>query len=48
MAVEMVGEGLIDEPTAVLRVDPMALDQLLHPMLDPDAPRDVLAKGLPA
>lgn len=48
MAVEMVGEGLIDEETAILRVDPMALDQLLHPMLDPDAPRDVLAKGLPA
>ncbi|HEU4650410.1 MAG TPA: pyruvate, phosphate dikinase, partial [Croceibacterium sp.] len=48
MAVEMVDEGLIDEPTAVLRVDPMALDQLLHPMLDPNAPRDVLAKGLPA
>jgi pyruvate,orthophosphate dikinase len=48
MAVEMVGEGLIDERTAILRVDPMALDQLLHPTLDPDAPRDVLAKGLPA
>jgi pyruvate,orthophosphate dikinase len=48
MAVEMVGEGLIDEKTAILRVDPMALDQLLHPTLDPDAPRDVLAKGLPA
>ena len=31
-----------------LRVDPMALDQLLHPTLDPDAPRDVLTKGLPA
>src|SRR6188768_3786796 len=40
MAVEMVGEGLIDEKTAILRVDPMALDQA--------APRDVLAKGLPA
>ncbi len=48
MAVDMVGEGLIDEKTAVLRVDPMALDQLLHPMLDPDAARDVLTKGLPA
>ena len=48
MAVDMVGEELIDEKTAVLRVDPMALDQLLHPMLDPDAPRDVLTKGLPA
>ncbi len=48
MAVDMVGEGLIDEKTAILRVDPMALDQLLHPTLDPDAPRDVLTKGLPA
>jgi len=48
MAVEMAGEGLIDEKTAVLRVDPMALDQLLHPALDPDAPRDVLGHGLPA
>ena len=48
MAVEMVGEGLIDEKTAILRIDPMALDQLLHPTLDPDAPRDVLATGLPA
>src|SRR6478735_8789642 len=48
MAVDMVGEELIDERTAILRVDPMALDQLLHPTLDPDAPRDVLAKGLPA
>jgi pyruvate, orthophosphate dikinase len=32
----------------VLRVDPAALDQLLHPTLDPKAPRKVLAKGLPA
>jgi len=48
MAVDMVGEGLIDEATAINRVDPMALDQLLHPTLDPDAPRDVLAYGLPA
>ncbi|NTZ41828.1 pyruvate, phosphate dikinase [Altererythrobacter sp. SALINAS58] len=48
MAVDMVGEGLIDEKTAILRVDPMALDQLLHPTLDPDANRDVLTRGLPA
>ncbi len=48
MAVEMVSEGLIDERTAVLRIDPMALDQLLHPTLDPAAVRDVLTKGLPA
>ena len=48
MAVEMVGEGLIDEKAAVRRIDPMALDQLLHPTLDPTAPRDILGKGLPA
>ncbi|MCJ2181860.1 pyruvate, phosphate dikinase [Novosphingobium sp. 1949] len=48
MAVDMVGEGLIDEATAIKRVDPMALDQLLHPTLDPTAPRDILGKGLPA
>ena len=48
IAVDMAAEGLISESEAVLRVDPAALDQLLHPTLDPDAPRDVLAKGLPA
>ena len=48
MAVEMVAEGLIDEATAIRRIDPMALDQLLHPTLDPKAVRDVLGKGLPA
>jgi len=48
MAVDMVGEGLIDKATAVRRVDPMALDQLLHPTLDPSAPRDILGQGLPA
>ncbi|WP_296676249.1 pyruvate, phosphate dikinase [Novosphingobium sp.] len=48
MAVDMVGEGLIDEKTAILRIDPMALDQLLHPTLDPKAQRDVLTNGLPA
>jgi pyruvate,orthophosphate dikinase len=48
MAVDMVDEGLIDEATAIRRVDPMALDQLLHPTLDPEAPRDVLTSGLPA
>ncbi|MGQ0660816.1 pyruvate, phosphate dikinase [Sphingosinicella sp.] len=48
IAVEMVGDGLISEDEAVLRVDPQALDQLLHPTLDPDAPRDVIGKGLPA
>ncbi|SMQ74453.1 pyruvate phosphate dikinase [Altererythrobacter xiamenensis] len=48
MAVDMVEEGLIDEEAAIRRVDPMALDQLLHPTLDPDAERDVLTSGLPA
>ena len=48
IAVDMVNEGLIDKKEAVLRIDPQQLDQLLHPMLDPDAPRNTLAKGLPA
>ncbi len=48
MAVDMAEEELIDRKTATLRVDPMALDQLLHPTLDPDAERDVLTTGLPA
>jgi len=48
MAVDMTNEGLIDEETAVRRIDPMALDQLLHPTLDPKAARDVLTRGLPA
>ncbi|MEP0191044.1 MAG: pyruvate, phosphate dikinase [Erythrobacter sp.] len=48
MAVDMVAERLIDENEAVRRVDPMALDQLLHPTLDPEAERNVLTKGLPA
>ncbi|WP_308814422.1 pyruvate, phosphate dikinase [Sphingomonas sp. GV3] len=48
IAVDMANEGLITREEAVARVDPMALDQLLHPTLDPKAPRDVIAKGLPA
>ncbi len=48
IAVDMVAEGLIDEDEAVRRIDPLSLDQLLHPMLDPNAPRDVIASGLPA
>ncbi len=48
IAVDMANEGLITRDEAVVRVDPSALDQLLHPTLDPAAPRDVLAKGLPA
>lgn len=48
IAVDMADEGLITREEAITRVDPAALDQLLHPTLDPNAPRDVLAKGLPA
>ncbi len=48
IAVDMAREGLIDQAEAVRRVNPAALDQLLHPMLDPAAPRTLLAKGLPA
>lgn len=48
IAVEMVDEGLIDKRTAVTRVDPSQLDQLLHPTLDPKAKVNVIGKGLPA
>jgi pyruvate,orthophosphate dikinase len=48
IAVDMVREGLIDYKTAVLRVDPGQIDQLLHPRLDPRAAKEVIAKGLPA
>ncbi|MFC3711615.1 pyruvate, phosphate dikinase [Sphingoaurantiacus capsulatus] len=48
ISVDMANEGLITPEEAILRVDPAALDQLLHPTLDPDAPRDVITKGLPA
>ncbi len=48
IAVDMAEEKLITQHEAVARIDPAALDQLLHPMLDPAAPRDVLTKGLPA
>ncbi len=48
IAVDMANEGLITREEAILRIEPMALDQLLHPTLDPKAHRDVLTKGLPA
>ena len=48
IAVDMAREGLIDEAEAVRRVNPGALDQLLHPTLDPKAPRKLLSRGLPA
>jgi pyruvate,orthophosphate dikinase len=48
IAVDMVKERLIDEKTAVMRVDPASLDQLLHPTFDPKAEKKILARGLPA
>jgi len=48
IAVDMAREGLITEDEAVARINPSQLDQLLHPMLDPKAPRQLLARGLPA
>ncbi len=48
IACDMVDEGLISKKDAVLRLDPMQLDQLLHPMLDPAAEKDVVGRGLPA
>ena len=47
-ACEMVEEGLIDRAEAVARIDPLSLDQLLHPTLDPAAPRELFARGMPA
>ena len=48
IAVDMVAEGLITEDEAVTRIDPMTLDQLLHPTIDPRVRRDVIGSGLPA
>jgi len=48
MAVDMCNEGVIDKQEAVKRMDPAQLDQLLHPMLDPKAHKDIVARGLPA
>jgi pyruvate, orthophosphate dikinase len=48
IAVELANEGLISKNDAVLRVDPLTLDQLLHPTIDPRAHRRVIATGLPA
>ncbi len=48
IAVDLAEEGVISKPEAVMRVNAPALDQLLHPTLDPDAARDVLTTGLPA
>jgi pyruvate,orthophosphate dikinase len=48
IAVDLCNDGLIDKKTAVARVDPASLDQLLHPRLDPKAKKEVIARGLPA
>ena len=48
IAVDMVAEGLITEDEAVSRIDPMTLDQLLHPTIDPRVRREVIGSGLPA
>ncbi|WP_210497222.1 pyruvate, phosphate dikinase [Microvirga antarctica] len=48
IAVELASEGLITQEEAINRVDPAALDQLLHPMIDPKADRKIVASGLPA
>ncbi len=48
VAVDMANEGLITKEEAVARIDAASLDQLLHPTIDPSAPRDIIGMGLPA
>ncbi|WP_367715472.1 pyruvate, phosphate dikinase [Nitratireductor sp. GISD-1A_MAKvit] len=48
VAVDMANEGLITREEAVARIDAASLDQLLHPTIDPSAPRDIIGMGLPA
>ena len=48
IAVDMARDGIITQDEAVRRINPAQLDQLLHPTLDPKAPRKLLARGLPA
>ena len=48
IATEMADESLISRDEALLRVDPASLDQMLHPMLDPRAPKELIASGLAA
>jgi pyruvate, orthophosphate dikinase len=48
IAVDLCEDGLIDQEDAIMRIEPGSLDQLLHPSLDPDAPRDLILSGLPA
>jgi pyruvate, orthophosphate dikinase len=48
IAIDMAREGLISEDDAIGRIEPASLDHLLHPRLDPDAPREIITRGLPA
>ena len=48
IAVDLANEGLITKQEAICRIEPETLDQLLHPTLDPDAPKQLLLRGLPA
>ncbi len=48
IAVDMVKEGLISKEEAILRIDPLQINQLLHPIIDQSARKEVIAKGLPA
>ena len=48
IAVDMVSEGLITKQEAILRIEPDSLEQLLHPSLDKNAPKEIITKGLPA
>jgi pyruvate,orthophosphate dikinase len=50
IAIDMLDEGLIDEKTAIMRVEPRQLDEVLHPIIDPNAEKEVvpIVKGLPA
>ncbi len=48
VARDLVAEGVLTEREAVARIDPAQLDQLMHPAIDPDAPRELLARGLNA
>jgi pyruvate, orthophosphate dikinase len=48
IAVDLVKEGILSKDESLMRIKPDDLNQLLHPRLDPDAPKNIIAKGLPA
>lgn len=48
IAVDLVNEGILSRDEALMRIKPEEINQLLHPRLDPDAHRTIIAKGLPA